>query len=287
MTQGKMPHELRLRFVIRIGNVPFAPVSLPHCPAMNLRFFLIVATFLAFSCGFPPSATAQLRRPGIVTVDREDRTKSELVKEDGAIYLEGMVDGEMSIRITAAAPVYVNLKGERWMGNLLPEQNGVLLAVSDKAYRVRAKAKQGQVAGWISKAAVKGIPEGFEENLRLYHERYLIVSELIENKQIALGMTVAEVTAALGPPDKRQSTLTNEGRSDSLEFISYQRVPQTVMSVDAFGQPVPVTRYLEVESGRISVAFSNDVVTSISESEGLNFSNARLDVTVPPLVFLF
>jgi hypothetical protein len=50
---------------------------------------------------------------------------------------------------------------------------------------------------------------------------------------------------------------------------------------------VPVTRYLEVESGRITVDFSNDVVTSISESEGLNYSNARLDVTVPPLVFLF
>lgn len=256
---------------------------------MNLRSSFFVATFLTLLTAFSVSSTAQaqLRRPGIVTLDREDRSKSELVKEDGAIYLEGMVERELSVRITAAAPVYANLKGERWMGNLLPEQNGVLLAVSEKAYRVRAKAKQGQVAGWISKAAVAGIPEGFEENLRLYHERYLIVSELIENKQIALGMTVAEVTAALGPPDKRQSTLTNEGRTDSLEFISYQRVPQTVMSVDAFGQPVPVTRYLEVESGRISVAFSNDVVTSISESEGLNFSNARLDVTVPPLVFLF
>ncbi len=237
--------------------------------------------------GFSLPAKGQLRRPGIVTVEREDRSKSELVREDGAIYLEGMVEKELIVRVAAGAPIYANLKGERWIGNLLPEQNAVLLAVSEKAYRVRAKAKQGQVAGWVSKAAIAGLPDGFEENLREYHQRYLIVSELIEKKQVALGMTVAEVTASIGPPDKRQSTVNEAGRTDSLEFISYQRVPQTVMSVDAFGQAVPVTRYLLVESGRITVDFSNDVVTSISESEGLNHSNARLDVTVPPLVFPF
>ena len=254
---------------------------------MNLKSPSLASLALLLTLALSLPANAQLRRPGIVTVEREDRTKSELVKEDGAIYLEGMVEKELVVRVTVGAAVYANLQGERWMGNLLPEQNAVLLAVSEKAYRVRAKAKQGQVAGWVSKAAIAGLPEGFEDNLRLYHERYLLVSELIENKQVALGMTVAEVTDAIGPPDKRQSTVHEAGRTDSLEFISYQRVPQTVMSVDAFGQAVPVTRYLEVESGRITVDFSNDVVTSISESEGLNYSNARLDVTVPPLVFLF
>ncbi|HRQ89726.1 MAG TPA: hypothetical protein PLA50_13080, partial [Bacteroidia bacterium] len=114
-----------------------------------------------------------------------------------------------------------------------------------------------------------------------------VVSELIQNKQIALGMTVGEVTASIGPPDKRNSTVTQDGRTDSLEYVSYKRVPQTTMSIDAFGQPVPVTRYIEVESGRIVVEFSNDVVTSISESEGLNYSNARPDITIPPVVFLF
>ena len=147
---------------------------------------------LAAAIAAPLPASAQLRRPGIVTIEREDRSKSELVKEEGAIYLEGMVEKELAVRVTASAAVYANLQGERWMGNLLPDQNAVLLAVSEKAYRVRARAKQGQVAGWVSKAAIAGIPEGFEDNLRQYHERYLIVSELIENKQVALGMTVAD-----------------------------------------------------------------------------------------------
>lgn len=251
---------------------------------MNARPLLLLLPFILI---LPGEASAQLRRPGIIKVDREDRTKSELVQEEGAIYLEGMVEGEVLVRVTTSAPVYANLKGERWMGNLVPEQNAVLLAVGEKAYRVRGRAQQGQVAGWISKAAVTGLPEEFEENLRQYHERYLIVSELIENHQIALGMTMAEVMASLGPPDKRNSRLTNEGRSDSLEFVSYKRVPQTTTSLNGLGQPVSVTTYVEVESGRVVVEFSDDVVTTISESEGLNFANARLDVTIPPVVVLF
>jgi hypothetical protein len=255
-------------------------------PNMNARCLLRLFLAPALLSILPP-AEGQLRRPGIITIDREDREKSELAREEGAIYLEGMIEEKVLVRVAGAAPAYVNLKGERWLGNLLPGQNAVLLAVSDKAYRVRARAKQGQVAGWVSKAAVTGLPEGFEENLRQYHERHVIVAELIKTKQIALGMTVAEVTASIGPPDKRRSTVNEGGRSDLLEFISYRRVPQTVMTVDAFGQAVPLTRYIDVESGRITVEFANDVVTSISESEGLDFSNVRLDVTVPPVVVLF
>jgi hypothetical protein len=235
----------------------------------------------------PLLSEAQLRRPGFATIKHEDRTRSDLVQEEGAIYLEGMVEKELPIRVTQSAAVYSTLQGDRWLGNTLPNQNAILLAVSDKAYRIRAKAKQGQVAGWVSKSAVEGLPEGFEASLREFHERYLIVSELIENQQVALGMTVAEVVASIGPPDKRQSRVTNEGRFDSLEYISYERVPQTMTSLDAFGRPAVSTQYIEVESGRVQVEFDNDTATAISESEGLNFANARGLITVPPPIYLF
>lgn len=235
----------------------------------------------------PLPGEAQLRRPGFATIKHQDRTKSDLVKEEGAIYLEGMVDQELPVRVIQSAPIYSTLQGVRWLGNTLPQQDAVLLAVSDKAYRIRAKAKQGQVAGWVSKSAIEGLPEDFETHLREYHERYLIVSELIDNQQVALGMTVAEVILSIGPPDKRQSKTTESGRVDSLEYISYQRVPQTVMTIDSFGRPAAATQYLEVESGRLQVEFSNDTVTAISESEGLNFSNAKGLLTVPPPIYLF
>lgn len=251
---------------------------------MNARLLSVLLVFLVLPA---PILRSQISRPGNGAAEPGLRVKSNLPKEEGAIYLEEMVEGEVAVRIATAAPVYTNLQGARWLGNLLPSQNAVLLAVSERAYRVRAQAKQGQVAGWVAKAAVTGLPPDFEENLKLFHERYLIVSDLIAHKQIALGMTVAEVTAAIGAPNQRQSTVDGEGRRDLLEYVTYERVPQTFTTVDPLGRPVSATRYVEVEVGRISVTFADDAVVSISESEGFNYRNARLDLFVPPPVVLF
>ena len=246
---------------------------------------LIPLSCLIFLISSHFSAEAQLRRPGFVTIEREDRSKSKLIPEKGAIYLDGMVADKVVVRITKTAPIYSTLSADRWMGNLLENQNAELLAVSDKAYRVRGKAKQGQVAGWVSQAAVTGLPETFEANLKHYYERYQVVEELIENHQVALGMTVEEVVASIGPPDKRSSKVDGEGRTDSLEYISYERVPQTSVGFDSFGQAVPVTRYLEVESGRVTIDLMNNTVSSIQESEGIDLANNAINVPTP--VYLF
>jgi len=251
---------------------------------MKTQAFLTPLCLVFLVSSYLP-AEAQLRRPGFVTIKREDRSKSNLIPEKGAIYLDGMVADKVIVRITKIAPIYSTLSADRWMGNLLENQNAELLAVSEKAYRVRGKAKQGQVAGWVSKAAVTGLPETFEENLKNYYERYEVVEELIENHQVALGMTVEEVVASIGPPDKRSSKVNGEGRTDSLEYISYERIPQTGIGYDSFGHPIPVTQYVEVESGRVTIDLTNNTVSSIQESEGIDLANYRINV--PTLVYLF
>ncbi|MEM1440807.1 MAG: hypothetical protein AAGF67_00590 [Verrucomicrobiota bacterium] len=251
---------------------------------MNIRALFPLVGLLALGI---TSADAQLRRPGIVMVEREDRTSTRLNQEEGAIYLEEMLDDPVPILITKEVAAYSSLTGDRWLGNIFANQNAELLAVSDKAYRVRAQAKQGQIAGWVSKAAVEGLPPQFEENLRLFHERYVIVKELIDNHQVALGMTVGEVTASIGPPDKRSSKVTQEGRTDTLEYVSYERVPQSGTTFDAFGRPFTSTQYVEVENGRVTIEFVNDTVTSIEESEGLDLATATGFRTVPLPIFLF
>lgn len=252
---------------------------------MNARSFPLLWIALSAILSIPSESPAQLRRPGWVTVKREDRSKSELLGEEGAIYLEGLLAKEVVVRVTTAVPAYGTLQGDRWLGNLVPDQRAVLLAVSERAYRVRAKAQQGQVAGWVAKSAVAGLPADFETKLEAYHARHEAVQELIENHQIALGMTLSEVVESVGPPDKRSSKVTAGGRSDSLEFISYERVPQNGIAYDSFGRPYTTTQYIEVESGRVTVDFNNDLVTSISESEGIDLPAGP--VVVPPPVFLY
>jgi len=247
---------------------------------------LFLGAFSIFS-GSLMTAEAQLRRPGFTKVKKEDRTSSRLSKEKGAIYLEEMMDQEVVIRIKQTTAAYHSLSGKRWLGNVSSNQKAVLLAVSDKAFRVRARAKQGQIAGWISKGAIEGLAPSFEENLKKFYARYVIVKELIENEQVALGMTGNEVVASLGPPDLRSSSIEKEGRKDTLEYISYKRVPRVVNSVDQFGFPVQITRYVEVEDGRVTIDLSDDLVSSIKESEGINFAGQANGIHIPPCVHLF
>lgn len=248
---------------------------------------LLIFSFLFFLSGDLPTALAQLRRPGYVKVKKEDRTTSRLAKEDGAIYLEEIMDKEVVVHIKKSVPAYSNLTGKHWLGNVLPNQKAVLLAVSDRAYRVRARAKQGQIAGWISKAVVEGLDPSFEKNLKIFYDRYVIVKKLIDNEQVAIGMTSDEVVASLGPPDLRSSSVEQTGRKDTMEYISYKRVPQTVTSVDPFGFPVLVTQYVEVEAGRVSIELTNNMVSSIRESQGINLARPANGVNVPPPVYLF
>jgi len=219
-------------------------------------------------------------------IKREDPRKSDLVKEDGAVYMQELLEEEIEITITKEAPAYTNLTGQRWIGTMKGNQKGVLLAVSDKAYRVRGRAQQGQIAGWISKAAVSGLNKDFDENVKKYFERHQIVSQLISNNQVALGMTVSEVCQSIGDPNQRSSKVTKEGRTDTLEFVTYDRIPQTSIARDQFGRPFQTTTYIQVETGRVTIEFEQDMVSSIAESEGTDFGQGGVKI-VPPPIFLF
>lgn len=248
-----------------------------------------MALVLAFLCMglMTLPVCAQSDRIGPTGIKRADPRKSNLIREEGAIYLSDMFDEEMPIHITSPVRVFSDLKAERWIGDLFGDRPAVLLAVDEKAYRIRGQAKQGQIAGWISKTAVTGLPEGFEENLRAYHERFIVVSELIENHQVSLGMTMDEVLASLGNPAERQSISTTEGRQDSFDYIFYKKVPETFVAYDPMGVPYTATRMIEVESGRVSVEFIEGLVSAIAESQGISRSSARRDIVVspPPGVF--
>lgn len=232
-------------------------------------------------------AEAQLRRPGIITIKHEDRNKSNLLPEKGAVYLEGLVARQVKVQITKPGPCYSNLTAQRWLGQVHGNQTAVLLAVSDKAYRVKARAQQGQIAGWVSKSIVTGLPEGFEDKLVKFHQRYELVKQLIDAKQVALGMTTEEVIQSIGPPDAKSSQLDATGRRDTFEFISYTRTPQSFVGTNAFGVPTVGTRYVEVESGRVTIEFTDNLVSSIKESAGLNFNQGVPFNNVPPFFPLF
>ena len=146
---------------------------------------------------------------------------SELNREPGAIYLEEILEKPIKLKVVRETPVYLQLDGKRNIGTLIADREVELLAISDKAYRIRGRAKHDQVAGWIRPSDVEGMTENLKENLKKVYERAVIVEDLIHHRQVALGMTMNEVVRSLGNPTRTSSNLDKDGREDTFDYITY------------------------------------------------------------------
>lgn len=212
---------------------------------------------------------------------------AQLSRETGAIYLEDFIpaDQVIQLKVVQAAPVYYQLDGKRLLGTLVPGHNATLVAISDKAYMVRAKATHADIKGWVSPKAFQAHNgEDFVKVLKELYDRQLAVNELIEKHQVALGMTVNEVKRSLGEPDRVSSTLNQAGSTHSLEYITYQKVPQNVTRIAPNGLPFNDVVWVKVETGKATINIEKDVVVSISNTEGAPKLNAPMTIAPPPII---
>ncbi len=193
--------------------------------------------------------------------------KSKLSREKGAVYIEDFLEEEVKLKVVSEAHIYNSLQAERSYGRMKKGSTAILLAMSDKAFRVRTKAQHGQVAGWASIKAFQGPDKDFIENLRKSYERFKVVQELIDKGQVALGMTISEVTQVLGKPTEKSTKLDKSGRHDVYQYASFKRVPQYRYVKDQYGRLIKQTYYIEVETGRTTVTFKNEVAESIEDKE--------------------
>ncbi|MEM9480379.1 MAG: hypothetical protein AAGA58_12070 [Verrucomicrobiota bacterium] len=210
--------------------------------------------------------------------------RSNLSREPGAVYVEDFLPEEVKLKVVGDFKIFRSLQAERTFGTTKTGESAVLLAMSDKAFRVRTKAHHGQVAGWASIKAFEGPDKEFITNLRKTYERYKVVQELIESGQVALGMTIDEVTQVLGKPSEKSTRLDKEGRHDEYSFIKTKRVPQYEYVPDIYGRLVKRTIYVEVEVGRTTVSFKNEIVESIEDKESdPNLATGTVKIVPQPI----
>lgn len=213
-------------------------------------------------------ALALLFAPPLLHADLLDREKSNLSREPGAIYLEDFLDKPVKMRVMKEVPIYATAERKRALGTLKAPRYVDVLAMNETGYRVRGMALHGQVAGWVLAAEVMSEDKNLAANLRKMYERQKVVQELIDNNQVALGMTIDEVQASLGKPDRKSSKLDKDGRHDVFEYVTYEKVPQYRYVQDAYGRLIRQTYYIKVETGKVSISFKNENVESIEEKEG-------------------
>lgn len=225
------------------------------------------------------AAQAQLVTPS-------SRNKSSLQSLDpGTFSVEGMTPKPVVVKVRLEAPVYPNSKLQGALGSFAPGTLVTLVAMSDTAYRVRGRARHGDVAGWVRQADVISADPNLSANLKKLHERTQKVAELIDRHQVALGMTSQEVKASLGKPSRSSAKVSAQGNEERLEFSIYDRVPQTTTTTNAFGQLVQTVIYVKVEVGTLSVSFKEGVVSEIEETKGNPLGGGGVQIVPPPFVF--
>ena len=228
-----------------------------------------------------------------------------IVREPGAIYLSDFHQKLPRFRLVAPAPCYFEASMQRYAGTLRFPQAVQLDAISAGGMlRVRGNAQQGGVAAWIEPQHVMGLPENYLEIATRAEQRRREVEELIAREEVAIGMSLDEVTRSLGKPQKRSSKAGREGSTQTYEYVKYKLIPQTVYTPSyerslTGSRPDPraklervvvrsgygydaSTVYLKVPVGTTTVGFVNGLVETVEESEG-TLTGANASIVVPPI----
>jgi hypothetical protein len=215
------------------------------------------------------------------------RPTSRLAVEPGTIHVEDILPKPVFLKVVQDSPVYIASQMDRAIGTMAPGTVVRLVALSDNAFRVRGRARHGDVSGWLPAAAVATPDPSLVPNLKKLHERQMKVEELIAAHQIALGMTGEEVAASMGRPTRKSSKLNASGKEEKLEYVIYERVPQYTTGVDAFGRTFQTVTYIKVETGSLAVNLKDNVVDSIEETKGNPLGTGGVKIIPGPMILGF
>lgn len=255
--------------LVETGRFRSAGIPLP-CGVMRtlLVSALLVALFLP--------ASAQVRR---------GERKSLLDREPDVVHLAEHVKQPIELTVVKEAVVFSDKNGKNRLGSLAADQVVVLEAMTDKAYKVRGRGARHGIAGWVGPHAFSSKDPDFVANLKKLHARQLEVQALIEDKQVAIGMSPEEVEKARGAPTKTQVRQTDKGQSGRWEYVDYEQVSHYTTVRDPVSGQIyrQLSHVTQEEKGKTVVEFENGVVTSLEESEQRTGSKVR--IVVPPVIF--
>jgi hypothetical protein len=221
-------------------------------------------------------ASAQTRRP-------ERRTL--LDRDPDVIHLAEHVKNPIELRVIKEATVFSDKNGKNRLGSLRAEQVVVLEAMTERAYKVRGQGARHGISGWVGPHAFASKDPDFVANLKKLHARQIEVQALIDEGQVAIGMTPEEVDKSRGAPTKTQLKQTDKGETGRWEYIDYEQVSHYTTVRDPVSGQIfrQLTHVTEEVKGKTVVEFENGVVSSLEESERRRGASVR--IVVPPVIF--
>ncbi len=208
-------------------------------------------------------------------------------RQPGVIVLSEVLEKPIKLTVITDATVYSDKEGKSKLGTLVKGQSLILESMTERAYKVRGKGRRYGIAGWVSPKAFSSTDPDFVENLKKIHTRSINVQQLIHAGEVAIGMTMNEVSQAIGEPSKRSSRRTEEKQTSKWEYVTsdIQNHYQTMQNPYTGGLYRQYSHSTQIETSRVDVEFTNEVVSAIFESE--DNDRGKVKIIVPPIVFAF
>jgi len=209
-----------------------------------------------------------------------------IIREPGVIYLSDFSETPLKLKVLKPAPSFFDIKETRYAGTLRAGQAVEVTAIADSGYRVRGKAQQGQILSWVNPEYLEPLSEEFIANLKKLSERQKLVAALIENNEVAIGMTSEEVLQSIGKPNKKTARANETEAEQVWEYVKYTYIPQNTYVTGPNGVVSTATTYIKKPIGTLSIVFGEDVVKSLEQTEGTLASGNQTTI-VPAPVYLY
>lgn len=211
--------------------------------------------------------------------------KSLLDNDPDVIYLNEHIKQTIILIVDKPADVYTTKKGGRRLGTFKTGTKIELLAMTDKAYRVKGQTSHGGVAGWVDPRLLSSEDENFIANLKLLYQRQMLVNELIAKKDVAIGMMLSEVRKSLGEPTETEVRQTKKGESGKWDYVVNEEQKHYRQVIDPNTRQIfrQLSHVTMEEKSRITLEFENDIVTAITRKE--NKGRGKVLIVPAPIIF--
>ncbi len=202
------------------------------------------------------------------------------IRYDDVIYLDALKLPPLKLKALVRAPITFSRDATSVVGHVSPKQTVNVLGVGEQHHYVSVIAVSGLVRGWIPVSALENVSDNTVADLKRRHARMLKHKELIERKEVALGMNKDEVRASLGRPSKTARSVTAEGEVERWSYVVYRYLPQYQRVYDRQGRLQQQVVYRRVPVGHRVVVFTNNEITRIEDES--QERGAVLEGTIVP-----
>ena len=189
------------------------------------------------------------------------------VRYDDVIYLDDAHEPTLHLKVLRRTPINVSRDPQSLDAYLAEGQTVDVIGLGETQYYVSGRTATGLTEGWVDARSIEAPPSELLVRLREHHEEAQTRRKLIQQHEVAVGMTRADVRASLGKPDRITRVHTRQGDQEQWLYTTYQYTPLYTQYNDEIGRQRHVVSYHRQVSGHKTIMFQNNQVGEIVDEQ--------------------